>query len=146
MAVPEAYATTGQLATYWKGLTAGETARAGDLLKRAATLINEIPGAVADGEPAFSSAACEHVSLDMVKRAMLSRGDGVIEHTAEMADMSGTDKYVNPAGSLYITEREVDRLLGTLGAPSVQAFSVALSSNVRVPGQPWNNQPSSQTD
>ncbi|TQK29382.1 Gp19/Gp15/Gp42 family protein [Arthrobacter sp. SLBN-53] len=148
MPLPDSYATAPQLVTYWKPLSATEQARATALLGRAATLINEIPGAADEnGEPAFSVKACEHVSLDMVKRAMLSRGDGVIEHNAEMLGMSGTDKFVNPVGNLYLTRDEIARLKDTMAAGrSTQLFSLTPTSNARVPGHPWNYQNSSQVD
>lgn len=142
MPLPWSYATSQQLAEYWRPLSADEQKRATDLLVRAATLINEIPGAVDEsGDPAFSVKACEHVSLDMVKRAMLSREDGAVETSASMADMSGTVRYTNPTGSLYLTGREIARLVG----PQPITGSLTPTSNARVPGQPWNYQPSSQT-
>lgn len=134
----EPYATWQQLQVYWgRSLSADEQARATDLLVRAARRINELPGA-AD----FSAGTCEDVSLDMVKRAMLSRGDGVVETTASMADMSGTQRFVNPVGKLYITSEERARLAGN----PPQAFSLTPTSNARVPENPWTYQNSSQTD
>lgn len=148
MPLPDDYASATDLAKYWRPLSADEQTRATDLLVRAATLINEIPGAADEhGNPAFSAAACEHVSLDMVKRALLSRGDGQIETTAAMADMSATARYLNPVGNLYLTPQEIRRLINTLSdGRGSQLFSLTPASNVRVPGQPWNHQNSSQTD
>lgn len=137
MPLPVTYASAAQLAAYWRALSADEQTRATGLFVRAATLINELPGAAG-----FSPAACEHVSLDMVKRALLSPGDGVLETTAAMADMSATQHHLNPVGNLYITPREIRRLRG----PRPPTGSLTPTSNVRVPGQPWNYQNSSQTD
>lgn len=141
MPLPTSYATAAELVTYWQPLSAAEQARAAVLLGFAATLINERPGAAT-----FSPATCKHVSLDMVKRAML-KGDGVLSDTSSqtMADMTAanTTRYVNPAGNLYLTQQEADRLAGQFGAA---AMSLTLKSNVRVPGEPWNYQPSAQTD
>lgn len=145
MPLPDHYASAATLAAYWgRSLSTAEQTRATDLLGRAATLINEIPGAADEnGDLRFSEKACEHVSLDMVKRAMLSRGDGAFETSAEMADMTGTVKYVNPVGNLYLTDQELNRLTGRVGQVG---NSITLVSNVRVPGEPWNHQPSSQIE
>ena len=147
MPLPTSYATAAELATYWQPLSEAERTRATVLLGFAATLINERPGAAdANGDLSFSPATCKHVSLDMVKRAML-KGDGVLSETSSqsMADMTAatTSRYVNPAGNLYLTDQEADRLARQFGGA---AMSLTLSSNVRVPGEPWNNQPSAQTD
>ncbi|CAN5146907.1 hypothetical protein BH11ACT6_BH11ACT6_34890 [soil metagenome] len=143
MPLPAQYASPADLVAYWRPMSVAEQERATVLLGFAAALINEQPGAAdADGEPAFSAATCKHVSLDMVKRAMLSRGDGALETSAEMADMRGTVRYANPVGNLYLSSREISRLQG----PSPQIFSLTPTSNVRVPGQPWNHQNSSQTE
>lgn len=143
MPLPTSYATADELEAYWRPLSADEKARATVLLGYAATLINEQPGAAdADGNPAFNLATCKHVSLDMVKRAMIG-GGGVSSSSQAMADMSATVRYVNPVGNLYLTAQEVDRLAGHSGSA---AFSVTLSSNARVPGYPWSYQSSSQSD
>ena len=145
MPLPDTYASHNDLATYWgKALSVAEQGRVTALLGYAATIINELPGAAdQDGNPAFSAATCKHVSLDMVKRAMLSRGDGVTEEQASMADMLGVRKFVNPVGNLYLTAAEIRRLTNP---GSSQLFSLTPTSNVRVPGQPWNYQPSAQAD
>lgn len=141
MPLPQTYANSAELVAYWRPLSEAEQARATVLLGFAATLINERPGAAN-----FSPAACKHVSLDMVKRAML-KGDGALSDTSSqtMADMTAaiTTRFVNPAGNLYLTEQEADRLAGQFGAA---AMSLTLKSNVRVPGEPWNYQPSAQDD
>lgn len=142
MPLPETYATATDLAAYWRPLSEAEQARATVLLGFAATLINERPGAAE-----FSPGTCKHVSLDMVKRAML-KGDGVLSDTESqsMADMTAanTRRYLNPAGNLYLTDQEADRLARQFGGGA--AMSLTLSSNVRVPGEPWNNQPAAQSD
>lgn len=141
--LPDPYATAAHLAGYWRPLTAGEQARATELLRWAAQLINEEPRS-----EQFDPVTAAMVSLDVVKRAMLrgdsgDAGDGVSEVTTNesMADMTGstTVKYVNPSGNLYLLQSEKDRLARRSGQPA--GGSVALSSNVRVPGQPWNQQP-----
>lgn len=141
MPLPTSYASADELAAYWRPLSGAEQARATVLLGFAAGLINEQPGA-----QEFSPGTCKHVSLDIVKRAML-RGDGVLSDTESqsMADMTAanTRRYLNPAGNLYLTDQEADRLARQFGAA---AMSLTLSSNVRVPGEPWNNQPSAQSD
>lgn len=141
MALLAPYATAEELEAYWRTLSVAEKGRATVLLGYAATLINEQPGAAdANGDPAFRLATAKHISLDMVKRAMLN-GEGVSAVTQSMADMSHRAEYTNPVGSLYLSAWERDRLAGKAGQA---AGSVALSSNARVPGQPWNYQPSSQ--
>ncbi|AQT81968.1 hypothetical protein B1R94_25980 [Mycolicibacterium litorale] len=135
---PAPYATWQQLQVYWgRSLSTDEQARATDLLVRAARRINELPGS-----ESFDPGTCEDISLDMVKRAMLSRGDGVTEVSASMADMSGTQRFINPAGNLYITSQERARLAGNPPA----AFSLMPTSNARVPMNPWTYQQSSQTE
>lgn len=141
MALPVLYATAAELEAYWRPLGVAEQARATVLLGYAATLINEQPGAAdADGDPTFSMDTAKHISLDMVKRAMLN-GEGVSAVTQSMADLSHRAEYTNPVGSLYLSAWERDRLAGRAGQA---AGSVVLSSNARVPGRPWNFQPSSQ--
>jgi len=144
MPLPTAYATATDLADYWRPLSDGEATRATVLLGYAATLINEQPGAAdLDGDPAFSPATCKHVSLDMVKRAMIG-GGGITGGSQAMADMTHTVSYVNPVGNLYLTSQELARLQGH---PYTGAMgSLTLASNVRVPGHIWNYQQSSQTD
>lgn len=144
MPLPAAYASALDLADYWRPLSEAEQARATVLLGYAATLINELPGAAdADGNPAFSPATCKHVSLDMVKRAMIG-GGGIGGGSQAMADMTHTVSYVNPVGNLYLTSQELARLQGH---PYTGAMgSLTLASNVRVPGHIWNYQQSSQTD
>ncbi|OCB59138.1 hypothetical protein A5722_05130 [Mycobacterium vulneris] len=148
MPLPTTYATADKLEAYWQPLSAAEKSRATVLLGYAATMINEQPGAAdADGNLAFSPATCEHVSLDMVKRAMIGGGGMTGSSSSQsMADMSAsTDvRYVNPVGNLYLTSQELARLQGHSYGGG--AASITLSSNVRVPGQPWNYQQSSQTD
>lgn len=135
---PAPYTTWQQLQVYWgRSLDADEQARATDLLVRAARRINELPGS-----GSFNAGTCEDVSLDMVKRAMLSKGDGVVETSASMADMEGIQRYANPTGKLYITSEERNRLAGK----PPQAFSLTPTSNVRVPMNPWTYQQSSQTE
>lgn len=130
------YASVDEIGAYWRPLSDGERSRADDLLTRAATLINELPGA-----SAFVLTACNAVSLDMVKRAMIG-GAGVTEQSQAMADLNVNQHFANPMGNLYITAAERHRLAGYPSA----AGSLTLSSNVRVPGQPWNHQNSSQTE
>jgi hypothetical protein len=134
--LPTQYATVEELATYWRPLSNAEADRADDLLTRAATLINEERGAAT-----FVQSACNAVSLDMVKRAMLG-GSGVSGSTQAMADMSATVTYVNPVGNLYLTRAELQRLTGE---PSGAAFSLTPTSNTRVPLNRWNYQQSTQT-
>jgi hypothetical protein len=123
---------------YWRPLTDTEAARATVLLGAAGDLINE-----QRGSENFVATACKWVSLDMVKRAMLSQADGVSQQQQAMTDMSVNQVFVNPAGALYITADELRRLNGW---PEQNAFSIPLKSNVRVPLEPWNYQQSSQVD
>lgn len=137
--LPDPYATPEHLAGYWRALTEGEKTRAGELLRWAAQLINEEPGS-----DDFDPTTAAMVSMDMVKRAMLRpQGDGVSETTTSqaMADQSATQthRYLNPAGNLYLTGGERDRLARR--NTELAGGSVTLSSNVRVPGEPWNQQP-----
>ena len=135
--MPGPYASPDDLQDYWRPLSDGETSRAEILLEAAGDLIDE-----QRGSDEFVESALKWVSLDMVKRAMIG-GGGVTQGAQSMADMSASVTYANPMGNLYLTRQELDRLAGyTAGG----AFSLTLSSNVRVPGEPWNYQPSSQAD
>lgn len=142
--LPDRYAEIDDLELYWRALSTAEQGRATALLGWAAQLINEQPRF-----ETFDPVICAQVSMDMVKRALIAsiNGDGVSSSTTAQAmdDMtaSSTQKFVNPVGNLYLTAQEADRLAGRT---SGGAFSVALKSNVRVPGQSWNSQPSAQTD
>lgn len=138
MTTKATYAAADDLAGYWRPLSDAEQQRATVLLGAAADLINEQRGA-----DDFVPTARKWVSLDMVKRAMLSQSDGVAQQAQAMTDMSVTQTFVNPAGALYITKDELGRLNGW---PAQTAFSVPLKSNVRVPLEPWNYQQSSQVD
>jgi hypothetical protein len=141
--LPAVYAEADDLVDYWRPLSQAEQDRAEILLGYAANLINELPGAAdTNGDPVFSAATAKHVCLDMVKRAMIG-GGGVSQSTQSMADMSASMTYTNPVGNLYLTNSERDRLFGY---QTGGAFSLTLSSNARVPLQPWNYQQSSQTD
>ena len=138
VSLPDPYAEVEDLADYWgRTLSSAEQGRALVLLGWAAKLILEQPGS-----EDFDPTTAAMVSMDMVKRAMVG-GDGVNSVQQAMADISATVQYVNPMGNLYLTASEVDRLAGS---PNGGAFSVALSSNVRVPTGSWSWQPSSQTD
>ena len=133
---PQPYATATDLAGYWRPLSSAEQERATILLGAAADLINEQPGS-AD----FVATACKWVSLDMVKRVMASPGGAGVKDMSESLDNIGSVSYsyVNPAGNLYLTGRELDRLAGRPAGGG--AFSLPLTSNVRVPSEPWNSQP-----
>lgn len=138
--LPDPYATSAHLAGYWRTLSEGEETRATELLRWAAQLINEEPGS-----DNFDPTTAAMVSMDMVKRAMLRpEGDGVSETTTNqsMLDMTAavTHRYVNPAGNLYLTTGEKARLARK--SVALQGGSLTLASNVRVPREPWNQQPS----
>ncbi|MBY0440982.1 MAG: Ig-like domain-containing protein [Mycobacteriaceae bacterium] len=135
MVLPATYADVEDLAGYWRPLSDAEQSRAGVLLGAAADRINEFPGA-----QNFVQTACKWVSLDMVKRAMIG-GGGERSLSQSMADIEVTQQFANPMGELYLTAKEVNRLRGRFGQA---AGSVVLSSNVRVPLQPWNFQSSFQ--
>lgn len=135
--LPPGYAEVTDLETYWgRTLSEAEQGRAAVLLGWAAKRIQEEPG-----WQDFDTLVCAQVSMDMVKRAMVGRSDGVIETSAAMSDMSATQRYANPMGSLYLTDTETRRLAGKVAGAGI---SLALKSNVRVPGEYWNCQPSSQ--
>lgn len=135
-AYPGPYATVGDLGGYWRALSSGEQTNATDLLVAASDRINEFPGAAN-----FVNKACHWVTLDMVKRAMIG-GGGEKSESQSMAGMTVTRGFANPMGDLYITSKEVNRLRGRFGQA---AGSVVMSSNVRVPREPWNFQRSFQT-
>lgn len=136
-AFPGPYATEEDLQGYWRPLTDAEQARATVLLGASSDRINELPNAAG-----FVASACHWVALDAVKRAMQVSGDGVKSQSQSMAGMDVNQSFVNPMGDLYISSRELNRLRGRVGQ---SAGSVVMSSNVRVPREPWNFQHSFQT-
>lgn len=143
--LPDPYAEASDLAQYWRSLSTGEQTKATYLLKWAAKRIQELPG-----HEDFDRVVAAEVSMIMVKRAMIATAndrEGVTDITSNqsMADMSAssTQKFANPLGALYLTPGEKDRLAGREGQ---RGGSLTLSSNVRIPPEPWNNQPSSQIE
>lgn len=134
--MPGPYATATELERYWRPLSDAERSRAETLLDAVGDLIDEQPGSAN-----FVESARLWVSLDAVKRAMIG-GSGVTNVDQSMADLTANVRYANPMGNLYLTGPELRRLAGHTGG----AFSLALTSNARVPGQPWNYQPSAQSD
>lgn len=132
-AYPGPYATQGDLAAYWRPLTSAEQARATVLLGEVADRINELPNPAS-----LVNTACHWVSLHAVKRAMIGGdGDGVKTLSQSMTGMSVDQTFVNPAGEVYITAREINRLRGR---NANAAGSVTLSSQARVPLTDWGYQ------
>jgi hypothetical protein len=131
------YADAEDLQAYWRPLSAAEQARANVLFGAAADLINE-----QRGSDTFVDTAKHWVSLDMVKRAMISAADGVRQLDQAMAGITANQTFVNPTGALYLLPAEIQRLNGW---PTQTIFSVHLKSNSRVPLEPWNYQQSSQS-
>lgn len=131
-AYPGPYATADDLGGYWRALSSGEQAQATVLLAAASDRINEVPGA-----QNFVKTAAHWVALDMAKRAMIG-GGGEKSESQAMAGMTVTRAFTNPMGDLYVTSKEINRLRGRFGQ---SAGSVVLTSNVRVPREPWNFQP-----
>lgn len=132
-AYPGPYATADDLAGYWRALTSAEQSRATVLLGAVADRINEYPNAAN-----FVNTACHWVSLQAVKRAMQVSGDGEKSESQSMLGMSIERTFDNPAGNLYVTARELNRLRGRVGQA---AGSLVLTSHVRVPLDRWNYQP-----
>ena len=131
-AYPGPYATQADLAGYWRALSSGEQTRATTLLAAVADTINEMPNA-----RSFVNTACHWVSLDAVKRVMQVGGDGERSESQSMAGMTVDRMFVNPAGNLYVTTKERNRLRGRFGQA---AGSVVLSNRVKIPLDPWNYQ------
>jgi hypothetical protein len=132
------YATASELGAYWRPLSDLESARATVLLQAAGDLIDE-----QEGSDSFVLTACKWVSLDMVKRAMISM-DGITSQSQGMGDMNVSQTFANPMGRLQLQPRELRRLKG-LGVES-RLFSLAGTNNVRVPYTVWGYQYASQTD
>lgn len=132
-AYPGPYATFEDLAGYWRALTDAEQARATVLLGAVSDRINELPNAAS-----LVNSACHWVALDAVKRAMIVSGEGEKTESQSMAGQTVDRTFVNPMGSLYLTGAEINRLRRQT---SQSAGSLALSSRVRVPLDPWNYQP-----
>lgn len=139
-ATDDAYADVSDLEAYWRPLSEDESKRAKVLLEYAGLIIEEEVG---DRE--FNLKTARHVSLDMVKRAMIGcvGGEGVTSDGQSMSDMSVNRTYANPVGNLYMTHHEKMRLKGLTGQ---KQYSLSLSNNARVPRYPWTWQPSSQDE
>ena len=133
------YATAADLAAYWRPLTDLEQQRAGVLLQAAGDLIDEH-----DGSADFVGTALHWVSLDMVKRAMLTP-DGITSQSQGMGDMNVSQTFANPMGNLKLGRDELRRLKG-IGPAEQRAFSLTGTNNVRVPYTVWGYQYASQTD
>jgi hypothetical protein len=131
--MPGPYATSEQLAGYWHALSDADAARATVLLGAAGDLIDERPGS-AD----FVPTALKWVSLDMVKRAMIAsaNGEGVNSVQQGMADMTANVAFANPMGNLYITPRELARLIGQ----QPPTGSIKQTNHAHAPRQIWNSQ------
>lgn len=130
--MPDAFATTDDLAARWKDLTDDETIRADVLLGDAAvwlrawfpTLDARIQGGEVDAQAALI------VSCAMVKRAML----GINNAGQESSNLSETMgpfmsqsqvKFRNPDGDLYVTGQEADLLDGRpSGAVSMECVGL----------------------
>lgn len=125
-----AFATTNDLATRWRPLSAQEEATAQALLDDAAAVIRaECPGieerlAPSDGSaPTLDPAVPLLVSCAMVKRAMMSGEMGGVKSTQETAGpFSQSLSFANPTGDLYLTKAE----RRMLGCGSQVAFSVPM--------------------
>lgn len=105
-----AYATIDDLQARWRTLTEAEATRAQVLLDDAAVRIDR-KGTVDTGDTLMLEAA-KIVSCEMVKRAMNAPVDqpALSQSTMSAGPYSETFSYVNPTGSLYILDKELDLL------------------------------------
>lgn len=104
-----AYATTDDLAAYWRELTEAERAKADTLLGFASTI-------VAAHATSPDADAARFVACDMVKTAMQSASDTapVTQLTMTGGPYSRTMQYANPSGDLY-WKSQYDQVLGLTG-------------------------------
>lgn len=104
-----AYATTDDLAAYWRELTEAERAKAGTLLGFASTIVS-----AHSANP--NADAARFVVCDMVKTAMQPGADTapVTQMTMTGGPYSRTVQYANPSGDLY-WKAQYDQVLGLTG-------------------------------
>lgn len=107
----EAYATSEDLAAYWRELSDAEKARADTLLSYASTIVRAHCGC----DPSDADAA-RFVACDMVKTAMQADMDmpPAMQVTMSGGPYSRTTLYANPTGDMY-WKSHYDMLLGLTG-------------------------------
>ena len=128
------YATIDDVEAQWRPLSDAETSRAETLLDRAALIIDVECPTVAkriEAGDELAARAAVHVSVEMVKRAMLSPVDAApmaqFQQTGGPFSTSGT--FVNPTGDVYLSKG--DRRL--LGCRRQKAYSIDMAGIPEVP-------------
>ncbi|WP_433597919.1 hypothetical protein ACQPXH_19200 [Nocardia sp. CA-135953] len=142
------FATTDDLAGFWRPLVGAEVTRATTLLGYAAVLIRtEWPDiddriALYDENPrpanALDPAVPELVSLCMVKRAMIGGtggGEGVSSEMQVGGPYTHQTSYSNPMGNLYLTAQERRQLSPT--GTRRRAFTINTISEDAGTRLPW---------
>jgi hypothetical protein len=103
-----AFATTGDLAVWWRALDSAETSRAEVLLSAASRMIRRLYADV-DARIAAGTLTADDVAdvvLAMVQRAMQSGTAGVTQSTESYGPFSKTAQFSGPSGSLYLLDDE----------------------------------------
>lgn len=114
MRIPVPFASSGDLESRWRTLSASEKTLAGVLLGDASQMVlDECPDAnlVPDGDSdaeAARSASLKRIVCGMVKRAMIASeaGPGVATQQETAGPFSGSVTFANPMGDLYLTKAE----------------------------------------
>jgi len=131
------FATTEQLAAYWRALTGDEPTRAELLLMLASNrlrLTAEADGVDLDAKVSASPAyetTIRWVVMEAVKRAMQSGGNpdmpSVESAQITAGPYSENFKYVNPTGDLFFRASELSAL-GLVGKQVLKGFTTAPES------------------
>lgn len=109
----DAFATVGDLEARWRELDGGERERAEALLMDATALISSMRGFCApEGDDELALANLTAVTCAVVRRAMDAGGGayGVSQQSQTAGSFSESVTYTNPAGDLYLTKAERQRL------------------------------------
>lgn len=127
------YATTDELADFWRPLTPAEVSKATLLLRHAAL---EIDTRCPPADPPTDLAARNVVSLRMVKRAMMpSAAEAPVTNVSMAAGPFNTSQtFANPMGDLYLTKAD----LRLLGCGKQTAFTVSMWPDEDEEVPPWS--------
>lgn len=124
-----AFAITDDLVARWRALNESELARAEVLLDDAAWWLKAwfkpygdlVVLAAADAD---LLEGLKIVSCAMVRRAMVSSGDGVTQSQQVMGPFTAQISYRNPDGNLYVYAAEREAILTLLGVNTSGAVSM----------------------
>lgn len=122
------YATVQDIEDAWRDLSTAEEQQAAKLLDYASAkmriLVPGLDAALLAGT--IEALAAEAVCVSLVKRAMIAgtSGDGVTQTADQVGQVSSSQTYANPMGTMYLTDE--DFLLLGAKAPGNRAVSMSV--------------------